>query len=188
MSATKDTGLLILRATAGGIMAAHGAQKLFGVLKGPGFQGTTGFMQMLGLRPARAWAAAAGAGEFGGGVLTALGFLNPVGPIGMVAAMAMATQKAHLGKGLFVSEGGPELTLLNSAAAVAVATAGPGAYALDRVFGVRLPNWLTTTFAVGAAGTVIYGMLQHPEAQPAADAAQDSAEAQGVAIGVEAEA
>ena len=105
MSATKDAGLLILRATAGGIMAAHGARKLFGVLNGPGFQGTAGLMQMLGLRPARAWAAAAGAGEFGGGVLTTLGFLNPVGPIGMVAAMAMATQKAHLGKGLFVFRG-----------------------------------------------------------------------------------
>ncbi|HEY8602431.1 MAG TPA: DoxX family protein, partial [Thermomicrobiales bacterium] len=115
MAVAKDTGLLVLRVTAGGFIAAHGAQKLFGVMKGPGLQGTTGFMQMLGLRPARAWAAAAGAGEFGGGVLTALGFLNPVGPIGMAAAMAMATQKAHLGKGLFASEGGPELTLLNSA-------------------------------------------------------------------------
>ena len=187
MAKMGDAGLLVLRATAGGFLAAHGAQKVFGVLNGPGFQGTTGFMNMLGLRPARAWAVAVGTGELGGGVLTALGFLNPVGPIGMVAAMAMATQKAHLGKGLFVSEGGPELTLLNSAAALAVATAGPGAYSLDRAFGVRLPRWLTTTLALGATATVVYGMLQSPEAQPAADEAQEAAEDRGIATGAEAQ-
>jgi hypothetical protein len=57
---------------------------------------------------------------------------------------------------------------------------------LDHLFGLRLPRWLTTTFAVGAAGTVIYGMLQRPDAPPSADAAQDGAEAQGIATGVEA--
>ena len=153
------------------------------MLNGPGFQGTIGFMNMLGLRPAPAWAAAVGAGEFGGGVLTALGFLNPIGPIGMVSAMAMATQKAHLGKGLFVSEGGPELTLLNSAAALAVATVGPGAYSLDRALGLRLPRWLTATVALGAAATVVYGMLQHPDTPATSDEAQEAAEESNVAIG-----
>lgn len=186
MSTVSDTGLFVLRVTAGGFMAAHGAQKVFGVLNGPGFSGTTGIMNMLGLRPARAWAVAVGAGEFGGGVLTGLGLLNPIGPIGMVSAMAMATQKAHLGKGIFVSEGGPELTLLNSAAALAVATAGTGAYSLDRAFGLRLPRWLTTTLAVSAAATVIFGMLQRPEAQPAADEVREAADEQGIATGAEA--
>ena len=186
MTKIGDAGLLVLRATAGGFLAAHGAQKVFGVLNGPGFRGTTGFMNMLGLRPARAWAVAVGAGEFGGGVLTALGLFNPIGPIGMVSAMAMATQKAHLGKGFFVSEGGPELTLLNSAAALAVATVGPGAYSLDRAFGLRLPRWLTATMALGATATVVYGMLQSPEAQPAADEAQETAEERGIAIGADA--
>ncbi len=183
MDTLKDTGTLVLRATVGGFMAAHGAQKLFGALKGPGLAGTAGFMEMMGLRPGHYWAAAAAGGEFGGGVLTVLGFLNPVGPVGMVSAMAMATQKAHLGKGIFVSEGGPELTLLYSAAALALAASGPGTFSLDRAFGLRLPRWLTATVALGATATVIYGMLQHPDVPATADDAQEAAEESDVAIG-----
>ncbi len=184
MSVAADTGALVLRATVGGYMAAHGAQKLFGVLDGPGMQGTAGFMEMIGLRPGQYWAGAAAAGEFGGGVLTALGFLNPLGPIGIVSAMAMATQKAHIGKGIFASTGGPELTLTTIAAAVALAMGGPGTVSLDRAFGLRLPRWLTAAVAVGATATVVYGMMQSPTPPPA-DAAQAAAEGHDVAIGVE---
>jgi putative oxidoreductase len=63
-------------------MAGHGAQKLFGSFGGPGMEGTTGFMEMLGLQPGRPWAVLADISEFGGGVLTLLGFLNPLGPSG----------------------------------------------------------------------------------------------------------
>jgi len=44
---------LILRVVLGGLMAGHGAQKLFGSFGGPGMEGTTGFMEMLGLQPGR---------------------------------------------------------------------------------------------------------------------------------------
>jgi hypothetical protein len=37
-------------------MAGHGAQKLFGSFGGPGLKGTSGFMEMLGMRPGRPWA------------------------------------------------------------------------------------------------------------------------------------
>jgi uncharacterized membrane protein YphA (DoxX/SURF4 family) len=63
-------------------MAGHGAQKLFGSFGGPGLEGTSGFMEMLGMRPGRPWAYLAGLSEFGGGVLTALGLLYPMGPSG----------------------------------------------------------------------------------------------------------
>ncbi len=43
----------ILRVALGGLMAGHGAQKLFGSFGGPGMEGTTGFMEMLGLQPGR---------------------------------------------------------------------------------------------------------------------------------------
>jgi putative oxidoreductase len=77
-----DLAALILRAVQGALLAGHGAQKLFGWFNGPGLQGTSGFMEMLGLRPGRPWAVLAGLSEFGGGVLTVLGLLNPLGPIG----------------------------------------------------------------------------------------------------------
>ena len=43
-------------------------------------ESTAGFMEMLGLRPGRRWAAMAALSELGGGILTLLGFLNPLGP------------------------------------------------------------------------------------------------------------
>ena len=46
-----ETAPLIVRLAQGTLMAGHGAQKLFGSFGGPGLQGTTGFMEMLGLRP-----------------------------------------------------------------------------------------------------------------------------------------
>ena len=100
---------MILRLAVDGLMAGHGAQKLFGSFSGPGIEGTAGFMEMLGLKPGRPWAWMAGLSEFGGGVLTLLGFLNPVGPLGVIGSMVMATKTAHGGKPIWVTEGGAEL-------------------------------------------------------------------------------
>ena len=63
----RHIGLLILRLVAGGLLAGHGAQKLFGWFGGYGLQGTGGWLESLGLRPGSRWALLAGAGEFGGG-------------------------------------------------------------------------------------------------------------------------
>ncbi len=40
----------IVRLAQGSLMAGHGAQKLFGSFGGPGLEGTSGFMEMLGMR------------------------------------------------------------------------------------------------------------------------------------------
>jgi putative oxidoreductase len=92
-----NVAALILRVVLGNLLAGHGAQEPFGSVNGPGLKGTSGFMEMLGLRPGRPWAVLAGLSEFGGGVLTVLGLLNPLGPIGVIASMSMATAKAHRG-------------------------------------------------------------------------------------------
>jgi putative oxidoreductase len=144
----------VLRLALGGLMTGHGAQKLFGHFSGPGLEGTSGFMEMLGLKPGRPWAVPAGASEFGG-VLTALGLLNPLGPLGIMGAMSMASVTAHGGKPIWVTEGGAELPVTNIAGATAIMLGGPGRYSLDRrTLGIKLPAWLAP---LGLVVIVPYG-------------------------------
>ena len=138
-----DVALLILRVVVGLYLAGHGAQKLFGWFEGPGLEKFTGGMRMMGLRPASFWAFLAGISEFGGGVLTALGLLSPLGPLGIVAAMIMANVVGHRGKGLWAAKGGRELPITNLAAGLTLAFAGPGSYSLDQALGIALPEPLT---------------------------------------------
>ena len=120
-------------------------------------------MEMLGLERGKAGARAAGVAECGGGVLTLLGFLNPLGPIGVIGSMAMATTKAHWGKPIWVTEGGAELPVTNIAAATALIVGGPGKYSLDRAFGLRLPGWLAPLGLVAVIVTVLYAGIDTPE-------------------------
>ena len=169
----RDAGLLVLRLTAGGLLAGHGAQKLFGAIEGPGPQGTAGMMESLGLRPGNYWGRAAALTEFGGGVLTALGLFDPLGPLGIMSAMSMATAKVHWGKPIWVTAGGAELPLTNLAAALAVAMSGPGRYSLDHLFGLRVPRPLVALagFATGAA--LVYGITQSAAGAPSDESAPD---------------
>lgn len=163
---------LILRLVLGALLTGHGAQKLFGSFSGPGLEGTSGFMEMLGLTPGKPWAFLAGLSEFGGGVLTALGFLNPLGPLGVIGAMAMATVKAHGGKPIWVTEGGAELPVTNIAAATALILNGPGKWSLDRALGLSLPRWLAPLGLVAIILTVMYA---NAEEQTEQDEAREGA-------------
>ena len=166
---------LILRLVQGSLMAGHGAQKLFGSFGGHGLEGTSGFMEMLGLRPGRPWAVLAGLSEFGGGVLTALGLLNPVGPLGVIGAMSMATAKAHWGRPIWVTEGGAELPVFNIAASTALILGGPGKYSLDRALGIRLPAWLGPLGLVLVILTVLYSSGENQEPQQEDEAREELA-------------
>lgn len=160
----KDFGLLLLRVTTGGLLAGHGSQKLFGAFDGPGLEGTAGFMESLGLQPGKYWATAAGLSE-ASGALTTLGFLQPLGSIGTIAAMTMATAKAHWGKPIWATSGGAELPVAYIASALALAFTGPGKYSLDDALGVRLPPPLVVLAALAAAGAVAYGIASQPPSQ-----------------------
>jgi putative oxidoreductase len=171
-----ETAPLIVRLAQGSLMAGHGAQKLFGSFGGPGLEGTSGFMEMLGMRPGRPWAYLAGFSEFGGGVLTALGLLNPLGPLGVIGSMAMATRKAHWGKPVWVTEGGAELPLLNIAVSTALMVREPDRYSLDRLWGIRLPAWVGPVGLVGIILTVLYAELEAEEPPAEKEEAQEDAQ------------
>jgi putative oxidoreductase len=157
---------LLLRATFGGLLAGHGAQKLWGKFDGPGLDGTAGFMEKLGMKPGHQWALMAGASEFGGGALTALGMLHPIGPLMSMAPLAVATLKAHAGKPIWVTSGGAELPVTNIAVALAIGLGGPGRFSLDRALGVKLGRMLVGLAAVGA-GVGVAAAVSAPKVMPA---------------------
>jgi putative oxidoreductase len=150
-----DTGLLIARMVVGLVMAGHGAQKLFGWFGGYGLAGTGGFFESLGFRPGRFFAVAAGFTEVAGGLLLALGLLGPLGPAMIVSVMIVAIATVHWPHGLFASNNGYELPLINAAVAAAIALTGYGAYSLDAVLGLSwAPEVVWTMLGLGVIGGV----------------------------------
>ncbi|MFI7497440.1 DoxX family protein [Streptomyces sp. NPDC049687] len=129
----RDLGLLLLRLGTGGVLAAHGTQKLFGWFGGHGLEGTGQFMETVGYKPGKASATAAGLAETGGGTLLALGLATPAA--GAAAAGAMAGAAAvHAPNGFFNQEGGYEYAATLGLATTGLAIAGPGRLSLDHAF------------------------------------------------------
>lgn len=134
---TFSTGLLVARLILGGLMAAHGAQKLLGWFGGHGLAGTGGFLESLGFRPGRLFATVAASIEVVSGLLVVLGLLGPVGPALIVSVMIVAAVSVHLKNGVFASANGIELPLLYAAGAITLALTGPGLFSLDALFGMQ---------------------------------------------------
>lgn len=148
-------GLLILRLALGLTLAAHGSQKLFGAFGGGGLDGTAGYMEKLGFRPGRRSAEMAGAAEFVGGLLLALGLLTPLASAVIMGVMAVAAIAGHEGKGFFIVKGGWEYTFVLAVSAWALAFTGPGLISFDAALGLDLDGiiWgvLAAVLAVGGA-------------------------------------
>jgi putative oxidoreductase len=152
-----SAGLLVLRLVVGLSMAAHGSQKLFGWFGGHGLVGTGGFFEMLGFRPGRAFALAAGTTELASGILIALGFLGPIGSALMLSVMIVAALTVHWKNGFFAQSNGIEVTALFGVAAVALAFTGFGQFSLDAVTG--LDAFFTPTEAVAALVLGVLGAI-----------------------------
>lgn len=147
-------GLLLLRLAGGLILAAHGAQKLFGWFGGPGLGAAGQFMETLGFRPGRRHALMAGLVEAGGGLLLALGLLTPLAAALFVSVMLVAAGSAHFANGLFVTRGGYEYNLVLAALGLSLAFAGPGAFSLDAALGWTASGtvWGLAALLVGLVG------------------------------------
>lgn len=133
------TAALILRVPVGLILAAHGAQKLFGWFNGNGLAGTAQWLASLGMEPGYLMAILAGSAEFFGGLALVLGLLTR--PAAMVAAFTMlvAIFSVHIGNGLFASDGGGyEYALVLMVALIALAVQGGGYLSMDKALSEKL--------------------------------------------------
>ena len=122
-----------LRIPVGIILAAHGAQKLFGWFGGYGLEGTGQWMASIGLEPGYLMALLAGSAEFFGGIALIVGLLARPAALVSAVTMVVAIVTVHLDNGLFMSNNGYEFALTLLAATVALTIQGAGSYSADKV-------------------------------------------------------
>jgi putative oxidoreductase len=130
-----DLALIVLRLVVGLLFVGHGAQKLFGVFGGGGLEATAGVFDNIGLQPGWLHARAAGAAEFGGGALIALGLFTPFAAAVLIAVMTAAVITVHAPNGIWNNNQGYEFNLVLVAAVFALAGIGAGSWSLDNAFG-----------------------------------------------------
>ncbi len=175
---------LAARAVIGGLFVGHGTQKLKGWFGGPGLDGTAGFMEVLGMRPAKQNALAAGLSETAGGALLAVGLATPVAAASLIGTMIVAIRKVHLSKGPWNANGGYEFNLVLIASIAALVESGPGPVSLDHLLGIEKKGygWALAALATGAvASTVaIEAAKRQPAPVPVPQTETPSAEAQTV--------
>ncbi len=177
-----DIARLALRMGVGGVLAAHGAQKLFGWFGGHGVAGTAKAMESMGFKPGKPSALAAGVSETAGGAMLILGLATPSTGAATASTMAVAAT-AHGPKGLFSANGGYEFPAVLGLCSAALALAGPGKISLDHALGYRLSNKpaaLMSLVATAATTVVVLrrrrsALAATAEAEAAADAAEVSA-------------
>ena len=85
----------VVRLVVGVIFAAHGAQKLFGLFGGSGFQATADGFANMGFAPGWLWGGLAGCAELFGGLGLLAGLFARLAALGLVITMAVAVCKVH---------------------------------------------------------------------------------------------
>lgn len=131
-NSTGGYAALVLRLPVGLILAAHGAQKLFGWFGGYGLEGTGQWMASIGLEPGYAMALLAGSAEFLGGIALFLGLLTRPAAVVTAIMMLVAIFSVHVSNGLFLTNNGYEYALTLFAASTALAIQGAGHLSVDR--------------------------------------------------------
>lgn len=122
---------LPIRLALGGIMFAHGAQKVLGSFGGPGFNAFINNSQtpFSFMRPAWLWWALAAFSEFFGGILIVLGLFTRVGAFFVLCTMITAVFGVHWP--LFFAPRGIEYPLALGAMSIALLISGGGMASVD---------------------------------------------------------
>lgn len=126
---------LALRVGVGVILAAHGAQKLFGWFGGYGLEGTGQWMASIGLEPGYLMALAAGSAEFFGGIALIIGLLTRPAAIVSAFTMLVAMVVVHLEHGFFLATNGIEFSLILLIGSAVIALQGAGKISVDAYLG-----------------------------------------------------
>jgi putative oxidoreductase len=130
-STNNEISPLVLRAVAGVIFAAYGAQKLFAWFGGYGLEGTGQFFDSIGLSPGYYLALLAGSAEFFGGLALVIGVLVRPAALALAITMVIAIVSVHLENGLFMANNGYAFALTLFAMSVALVFTGAGRLSLD---------------------------------------------------------
>jgi putative oxidoreductase len=146
-----DIAALVLRASLGGTMIAHGWNHAFG---GGRLPGTARWFESIGIRPGRVHALLATVTELGAGVLLLAGLLNALAAAAVAGTMVVALVANHLRNGFFVFRPGEgyEYVLMIILVSCALAALGPGRASLDHLAGLDLDGWAGLAVAVVAGG------------------------------------
>lgn len=161
-----DFGLFLIRVSAGLLMAAHGAQKLFGWFGGSSMAQWAADLDRMGIRPGMAWAYVSVGAQFFGGVLLAAGLLTPFATVSLVGPMAVVVVQKW-SKGFFNVRGGYEFMLLLLVIGVAIGITGPGSISLDAAIGFSLPFLLRVAILAGTVVAALVAVLPARSATPA---------------------
>lgn len=121
-----DFSLLVVRAAAGVIMFAHGAQKVFGAFGGAGLTAT---VEKMKLGPVGYLVCI---GECFGGIGLVVGFLTRFSAAANIVIMIGAIYMVHGKNGFFSSNGGYEYNLALIGLLLPTLLAGPGSFAIGR--------------------------------------------------------
>ena len=163
-TAGADLGLLVLRLSIGALFLAHGSQKLFGVLGGPGSLGFARALQGMGFQQAGTLSLVTGTTELASGALLVLGLFAPLAAAGIVGLMANAVF-VKLGHGFFATAGGFEYEAVLGVVGLGLMFTGPGRVALDNGrWWFRRPvlaGFISLVVAAAASVGVLLG-LHHP--------------------------
>lgn len=140
-----------------------GLRSCSGLSKGPAWRALAGSWRCW--VSGRPWAVLAGLSEFGGGVLTALGLLHPLGEPRHHRRDGHGDGEGPLGEADLGDRGRRGAPVVNIAGSTALILNGPGEYSLDRRLGIRMPAWLAPLGLALILLIVLYASKEGEEPQ-----------------------